>query len=219
MQYVTHLFYRYMFFVHPLKYHRYLNKYTLACLIIFLYAASVSHTLYHTFAIKQFYSSTTLRILSESSGIIKIILTFAFVIPTLGITIFAAVSILWLVVKKRQVDPHYGVGGGTREVDDTRKKAKAALKLILAVCGAFWGTFMPASLINAYLFGNVYSASDLDRTRMSVSTRIGIRLIVFLYVNVSSALNPIIFYYTHPEMRNRLAQMKVRIRNAILPAA
>ena len=216
MQSVTYLFYRYMFFVHPLKYHQYLNKYTLAGVIMFLYTASAGNTLYHALTIKQFYSSTSLRILPESTGIIRMIPIFAFVIPTLGITIFAVVSILWLVVRKRQVDPHYGVGGSINEVDDTRKKAKAALKLILAVCGVFWATFLPVSLIGVYVFGNMYSASDLDRSRVSLSAAIGIRLILFLHVNVSSALNPFIFYYTHPEMRNRLAQMKVRIRNAIM---
>ena len=81
-----------------------------------------------------------------------------------------------------------------------RDRIRVGLKAIVMVSGAFWGTYIPAFALRTYLFSSGYTWDDMD-TRRTMGAAIGIRITQFLFVQTSSAANPVIYYHTNKMMR------------------
>ena len=136
------------------------------------------------------------------TNVIPIVLV---IMVPISVTLFSTACIQHLVTKKNTVAPM-----GVMELQEQaqrKKMAKAAIKLILAVSGAFWFTYVPASVIRVTVASLGYTWHDFD-TRKSLAATLLSRFSYFLYETWSSLLNPFLICYTHPEIRARVLQLR-----------
>jgi hypothetical protein len=87
-----------------------------------------------------------------------------------------------------------------------KQQAKKAFQMILLISGAFWGTYIPGNLIIASVFALGYTWEDVD-DRSHMTMFIIIRVSVYLVTFVSSAVNPLIHYYSRRDLRMAFCKM------------
>ena len=160
-------------------------------------------------AIGRDISTTVLVDQLPTTGNVNLLVIVIVVVPSLVVTIFSTASIQRLIVKKNTVAPAEVGIVEQQEAAQKKKRAKAAIRLIIAVSGSFWMTYFPASIIRITLTRLGYSWYDLD-TRKSQMASLLARFSMFLGANVSSVLNPFLICYTHPEIRAIILQFRDR---------
>ena len=75
-----------------------------------------------------------------------------------------------------------------------------ALKMLSLVSGTFWGTALPGVAIQFLILNLGYTWYDLNYS-IDFLPPIVVRITNFLPSIVSSTLNPIIYYYSMPNLR------------------
>ena len=87
---------------------------------------------------------------------------------------------------------------------------KVAIKMILLVSGVYWGTYVPGFATRVVIFNAGFTWDDLDYRR-NITAAILFRMSHFLLSHCSSALNPVIYFYTHAEVKAGLKKLLGRI--------
>ena len=82
---------------------------------------------------------------------------------------------------------------------------KRVLKMILIVSGVFWLTFIPGFVISTWILASGITYDDMDaRVTVSVYLRTTQQISNFIFYDLSKLLNPLVIFYTHPQLRKEL---------------
>ena len=72
--------------------------------------------------------------------------------------------------------------------------------MILLVSGTLWGTYIPGMIVRTAIFNAGYTWQDID-SRHYLWPAIVLRVATCMYSFVSSAVNPIIYYYSRKDLK------------------
>lgn len=204
---------RYLFFCRPFDYAAFLPTARVMAVLATGYLVSLIYTVVTEVLIGRFYHSSVITCNLPDSAVQSLVQFVIFFLPSGVVTIFSAVRI-WRLARRSRVAPATvvmsaamgGMAGAGRAsaVVSSRstpvKQAYKGLRMILLVSGTLWGTIMPHYAVRIIIFNAGYTWHDLD-SRRHLMPAIAMRIATFVGTTVSSAVNPIIFYYSRKDLR------------------
>ena len=138
----------------------------------------------------------------DSQFINTIIQLLLFFVPSAGISSYAIYRTLRLASQMRvapMTAPSAHGGSGTNNTTD-QASLKRAVRLILLVSGSFWATYLPGYMLRA-LIHNRYTWEQLN-FRSNPYVSVFYRFLMFALCHFSSMLNPLIYLFTHRNLRS-----------------
>ena len=124
-----------------------------------------------------------------------------FLAPSVTVTILGIVMIRRLQIRAQApVEPLANSQHGGPQVNNQMRSIKKGIRLIFLIYGAFWGTIIPTWITRAQVAATGITLEQLDN-RVDFTKFLLIRMTVLLGNYFSSALNPIIYFALHRDLR------------------
>ena len=121
--------------------------------------------------------------------------------PSMLISLYGMIRIWHLALVQRVAPTSDANTSGVSHGD----KIRVGLKAIVLVSGTFWGTYIPGFILRTALFSSGYTWYDMD-TRRTMGAAIGIRIANLMLIQVSSAVNPFIYYSTNKRLKGAICK-------------
>ena len=201
---------RYIFFCHP--YH-YLHRFKISRLAAVLVMCYTIPVILATSWVRRSDRTFHASILSCSSDAYNGSMLVLILLPSATVTLYCTIRV-WQLCSNAAVAP--AVAGDQGNQSTPVPQAKKALKMMLLISGTFWGTTLPASVVRLTIFMAGYTWDDLD-SRRYMGPAIMMRLTTFIYCFISSAVNPLIYYYSRKDLRLATCKMLQWNRNIAHP--
>ena len=201
---------RYTFFCRPYHYeHRFKISRVAGVLVMCYTIPAVIIVIQGMMSDRTFHASSLSCILSDTpthSGIIFICI----MLPSATVTVYCTIRV-WRLIRTAAVAP-----AAVENQPIPVPQAKKTLKMMLLLSGTFWGTTLPTSVVWTAIIMAGYTWDDLD-SRRYMGPSIMMRLTVFMFTLVSSAVNPLIYYYSRRELRLATYKLLQCNRNTVHP--
>lgn len=124
----------------------------------------------------------------------------SFLFPSLIVTIYCMIRI-WRIAMAQRVAPiEPGNAQAAAANVSQLEKIRVALKAIGLVSGTFWGTYIPGFILRTIIFSAGITWYDID-TRKEMGASVMMRVSQLMFIQVSSAVNPLIYYNTNRPMK------------------
>jgi hypothetical protein len=205
-------FERYMYFCRPMKYSHFITTRRVVLAMCMIYITACSYMTITEILIGRDYHPGVLVCNLSNPGFHGIFQIVVFQLPPAVVTIICSLKI-WKLIKENSVPPHIVLGhvnpnsSTINEATNNQaipvRQAKKAIRMILLISGALWGTYIPGMIIRTIIFNLGYTWEDID-TRSALVPALMVRLSTYVMSFVSSAVNPIIYVYTRKDLRHAL---------------
>lgn len=204
---------RFYFFVHPLKYPLKFTPRLTGCAIGCIWVVALLFSLIiEMMAPKQFYV-TIIHCQTPSARLFTFIQIVLYLMPAFLCTVFSLIKLYMLQSSHQARVEDVPNEAFQRSAKKFKKSRGAAIKIIVLTSGTFWITFLPVGVFRMIVFSHGFTWDYLDsfeNAQLSYTFRY---LNVFLFT-LSSALNPIIYLYTHkPMLRQFFSTARSDIQN------
>ena len=197
----------------PLSPYHYLHRFKtqrVAAVLVMCYTIPAVITMTQgTMSGRTFHASSLPCIISNTHTHNGIIIMFI-ILPSATVTVFCMIRV-WRLCRSAAVAPEV-VGNHSIPVP----QAKKALKMMLLLSGTFWRTTVPVAVVRTAILIAGYTMDDLD-SRRYIEPSILMRLTVFMYCFISSAVNPLIYYYSRNDLRLATYKLLQCKRNTVHP--
>ena len=185
---------RYIFFCHPYHYLHRFKISRVAAVLVMCYIIPAVITMTQGVTSDRVFHTSSLSCSISNTGVHNGIILMFIMLPSATVTVFCMIRV-WQLCRSAAVAPAVA---GAQSIPVPQ--AKKALKMMLLLSGTFWGTTLPISVLRTAIFMAGYTWDDLD-SRRYIGPSIMIRLTVFMYCFISSAVNPLIYYYNRKDLR------------------
>ena len=199
---------RYTYFCRPFHYERWFNIARIVVTLGMCYAIPATLVTTREAIFNYSFHASSLSCYISNTGIHRYALLVVIVLPSVAVTVYCMIRV-WKLSMRAEVSP--GVQGNQQNQSTPVQQARKTLKMILLLSGTFWATALPAIVGRFIIFNANYTWEDLDTRRYVVPSMI-LRLAVFTHCFISSAVNPVIYYYSRRDLR--LAMCKLLHRNS-----
>ena len=201
---------RYVFFCHPFRYLQQFSKARIVAAVVMCYTIPIIVLMTPSMESgSTFHASILSCTISDNKPSGKF---FALIVlPSAAVTIYCMIRV-WCLSRSAAVGP--GVVGNQQTLATPVHQARKTLKMILLLSGTFWVTSLPAyvSWMTIFMAGNTWE--DLD-SRRYIGPSIVMRLTMFTHCFVSSAVNPLIYYYSRKDLRLATCKLLRLNRNTV----
>ena len=191
---------RYFFFCRPFQHARFFTLksiISISCVLILIPLVWSIAIDQHT---PRFFSSTALICqLPDPQAWLWPQVALFFAPPLLATTFSIAMIRRMLSRAQARVGPLANNQHGP-QVKDQLGSIRRGIRLVLLISGAFWGVLIPSGVIRAQVMSTGITFEQLD-SRVDIPKFLLMRLQNILWAFIASALNPVIYFALHRDLR------------------
>ena len=205
------------YFRWPMKYSQYFTIIRISIVLTVFYGIGLIYNIVLEILIGRDYhaSGLTCQLTMPSLTINYVQMSMIYLVPAVEIVV--ASVLIWKLTKMALVAPAVVSGSNQPPAQAALvKQGKRALKLILLVSGAYWGTGIP-TMCMWLMAKNMAKGWEMMDARLHMTAFALIRSSTFLIALVSSSLNPLIYYWSRPDLRKAFFKMVGWKSNAVGP--
>ena len=202
---------RYVFFCHSFRYLQQFSKARIVAAVVICYTIPVIVLMTPSMESGSTFHSSILSCTISDNTKPSAKLFALIVLPFAAVTIYCMIRV-WCLSRSAGMGP--GALGNQQTLTTPVHQARKTLKMILLLSGTFWATSLPAyvSWMTIFMAGNTWE--DLD-SRRYIGPSIVMRLTMFTHCFVSSAVNPLIYYYSRKDLRLATCKLLRLNRNTV----
>ena len=201
---------RYVFFCHPYQYLHRFKVWHLGAALVICYAIPATIVIRQEVTVGRTFHAASLSCSVANTGVNNMIMFLLTLLPSAIVTMYCMIRV-WKLTRSAAVGPVAVQGNQQNSCSSSPvQQAKKTLKMMLHLSGTFWATTLPVSVLRISIYMNGYTWDDLD-SRRYIGPAIMMRLAIFIYCFISSAVNPLIYYYSRKDLRQatrKLLHMK-----------
>ena len=193
---------RYFYFGRPYLHQRFFTLRSIVCTTcVLIIVPFIWSTVTEIGSPRQLSTAVLLCQLEGAKNVIPVQIAL-FIVPSLLGIVYSMVMmfrLLWSV--RMRVAPFSNqITQKNQQVDPASKSIKSGLRLIFLISGAYWGTYFPSWVIRICVLSTGATWEEID-SRVNITHTALIRVHVILLSAMASALNPIIYFATHRDLR------------------